>query len=594
MTTTERSHGDRRPKAAATPRFGSDVMVDAIRACGFRYVALNPGSSYRGLHDSLVNHAGNDPQIITANHEKLAVGIAHGYAKASGRPMAVILHDVVGLLQASMGIYHAYIDRAPVVVFGGAGPMAYDRRRPNIDWIHTANVQGNAVRDFTKWDDQPASIAAAPESIARGHRVATAAPQGPVYIALDAGLQEDELTEQIALPRFDRLRTPSRIGPDPAALERLAQLLVAAERPILVAGDAGRDAQAFDQLVALAELLAIGVIDTGWRLSFPNRHRLNVTGSDAIADADCVLFVDVKDMGKPTQELDRTTRRIASRIAPDATILDVGFNEVGISAWSHDFAALHETDVQVTADSSVALPLLLERCHALEAAQPGRAEQRARRRAHLAEVHDATWAAWREQARAEAELSPVATSRLASAVWEVVRDHDWVLTAGTASDWALRTWDLDRPYRHPGRSLGTATQIGISLGVALAHKGSGRLVVDLQPDGDLMFDLGALWIAAHHRIPMLAVMFNNRAYYNDWEHQERIARRRGTDVSRAYIGMELDKPAPDFGAVARALGWHGEGPIDDPDAVGPAVRRAAEVVLGEGRPALVDVVCQPA
>ena len=178
-------------------------------------------------------------------------------------------------------------------------------------------------------------------------------------------------------------------------------------------------------------------------------------------------------------------------------------------------------------------------------------------------------------------------------MWDAIREHDWVLSAGTASDWALRTWDFDRPYRHPGRSLGTATQIGIWLGVALAHRGSGRLVVDLQPDGDLMFDLGALWIAAYHRIPVLVAMFNNRAYYNDWEHQERIARHRGTDVERAHNGMEIDRPAPDYAAIARGLGWHGEGPINDPDGVESAVRRAADVVAGEARPALVDVVCQP-
>jgi benzoylformate decarboxylase/acetolactate synthase-1/2/3 large subunit len=576
-----------------TRRFGSDVMVDAIKACGFPYVALNPGSSYRGLHDSLVNYGGNDPEIITCNHEKLAVGIAHGYAKASGRPMAAMLHNIVGLLHGAMAVYYAYIDRAPVVVFGGAGPMAYDRRRPNIDWIHTANVQGNAVRDYTKWDDQPASIASVPQSIMRAYRIAAAAPQGPVYVALDAGLQEDELTGEVELPRWERLRPPEPIGPDPAALERLADRLVAAERPVLVTGYAGRDPAAFTLLVELAELLGIGAIETGWRLSFPNRHPLNVTGSDALEDADCVLFVDVKDMGKPTQTLDRTARRIRSRIAPDATILDLGFNDLGASAWSHDFAALHETDLQVTADTAVALPLLLERCRALEASRPERRAAREERRRALAAVHERTWAGWRAQAEREAALSPVATSRLAAEVWEVVREHDWVLTAGTASDWALRTWDFERPYRHPGRSIGTATQIGISLGVALAHRGSGRLVVDLQPDGDLMFDLGALWIAAYHRIPMLVVMFNNRAYYNDWEHQERIARHRGTDVERAYIGMEIDRPAPDFAAVARGLGWHGEGPIDDPDAVGAAVRRAAEVVAGEGRPALVDVVCQP-
>jgi benzoylformate decarboxylase/acetolactate synthase-1/2/3 large subunit len=568
-------------------RFGSDVMVDAIKACGFEYVALNPGSSFRGLHDSLVNYGGNEPAMITCNHEKLAVGVAHGYAKASGKPMAVILHDVVGLLHGTMGIYYAYIDRVPVVVFGGAGPMAYERRRPHIDWIHTANVQGNAVRDYTKWDDQPASIGSVAESIMRGYRVATAAPQGPVYIALDAGLQEQELAEDVELPSWERLKTPAPIGPDPAALRELAQRLVAAERPLLIAGYAGRDPRAFDWLVELAELLGCGVVDTGWRLNFPNRHRLNVTGSDAVEEADCLLFVDVKDMGKWTQTLDRTTRRVTSRIRPDAAVLDLGFNELGISAWSHDFAQLHETDLQVTADTSVALPLLLDECRARNR------NDREPWRRRLQELHDETWSRWRAEATEERTLSPVATSRLADEVWEVVKDHDWVLTAGTASDQVQRVWDFDRPYRHPGRSLGTATQIGISLGVALAHRGSGRLVVDLQPDGDLMFDLGALWIAAYHRIPLLVVMFDNRAYYNDWEHQERIARHRGTDPARAYIGMEIDKPPPDFAAVARALGWHGEGPIDDPDAVQAAVRRAAGVVQADGRPALVDVVCQP-
>ncbi len=569
-----------------TRRFGSDVMVDAIKACGFKYVSLNPGSSYRGLHDSMVNYGENEPEIITANHEKLAVSIAHGYTKAAREPMACILHDIVGLLQGTMGIYYAWIDRAPVVVFGGAGPMAYDRRRPHIDWIHTANVQGNAVRDYTKWDDQPASIASVPESVMRAYRIANAAPQGPVYVALDAGLQEDELTEDVPLPNWDRLKTPARIGPDPAALRQLAERLCASERPVVVTSYAGRDADAFAQLVELAELVGTGVVDTGWRLNFPNRHPYSVVGSDAVEESDCVLFVDVKDMGKWTQKLDRTTRAITSQIPPDAVVLDIGFNELGIGGWSHDHAQLHETDLQVTADTAVALPLLIDLCKELNA------NEREGWRRRLEEIHGTTWAGWAAEAQRDSGLSPVSTSRLATEVWEVVKDYDWVLTAGTASGWAPRVWDFDREYRHPGNSLGTATQIGMSIGVALAHKGSGRLVVDLQPDGDLMFDLGALWIAAYHRLPMLAVMFNNRAYYNDWEHQERMAHHRDTDVARAYVGMEIAKPEPDFGMAARSMGWYGEGPITDPDAVQAAVRRAAEVVMTEGRPALVDVVCQ--
>jgi benzoylformate decarboxylase/acetolactate synthase-1/2/3 large subunit len=361
-----------------------------------------------------------------------------------------------------------------------------------------------------------------------------------------------------------------------------------------VTGYAGRDPLAFGQLVALAELLGAGVVDTNLRLNFPNRHPLNVTGAEGpLEDADVVCFVDVKDMGKPTQTLDSTTRRVRSRLAPGTTILDVGFNDLGISAWSHDFAALHETDIQVTADTAVALPLLLDACRRLEASGPERREARERRRAELAAAHDETWAGWRRQAEADWHAAPVSTARLTGEVWEAVREHDWVLSAGTAAGWALRTWDFDRPYRHPGASLGTATQIGISLGVALAHRDAGRLVVDLQPDGDLMFHLGALWIAAYHQIPMLVVMFNNRAYHNDWEHQERMARERGTPVENAYVGMELDGPAPDFAGVARSLGWWAEGPIEDPSQLGDALRRAVEEVVSSRRPALVDVVCRP-
>ncbi|HZL07189.1 MAG TPA: thiamine pyrophosphate-binding protein, partial [Coriobacteriia bacterium] len=223
------------------PRYGSDVMVDAMKAQGLKYVSLNPGSSFRGLHDSIVNYGGNSPQIIECPHEKVAVGVAHGYAKASGEAMGVILHNVVGLLQGTMGIYYAYIDRTPVVVFGGTGPMALERRRPNIDWIHTANVQGNVVREYTKWDDQPATIRSVPETVARAYRVANSEPAGPVYICFDAGLQEDELTEEIPGIDPERYKLPARIGPDPAALDQLAQMLVAAQRPIIIPGYAGRD-----------------------------------------------------------------------------------------------------------------------------------------------------------------------------------------------------------------------------------------------------------------------------------------------------------------------------------------------------------------
>jgi acetolactate synthase-1/2/3 large subunit len=577
------------------PVWGSDVMVDVLRGLGLRYVALNPGSSFRGLHDSLVNYGGDEIEMIEVPHEKIAVALAHGYAKACGEPMAVILHDLVGLLQGTMGVYYSYIDRTPVMVLGGSGPAEHDRRRPNIDWIHSANVQGEAVRAYTKWDHEPRSLPSVKTVLARAYRIAMEEPRGPVYVALDAGLQESPAQVQVPLDDLPRLAAvPSSIGPDPAALADLAQRLCAAERPLVVAGYSGRHPQSFHDLVALADLLGCGVDDTHWRLNFPNRHPLAVSGARAVEDADCVLFLDVKDMGKSTQKLDSVTRSITSRLADGAVVLDLGFNDVGISSWSEDYAELLPTDLSVTADTAIALPLLLDLCRDLVAAESE--ERRAVREAWRAEMtrrHDETWAGWQATAAERADASPVSTARLAQEVWEVVKDDDWVLTAGTAAEWALRTWDFDVPHRHPGRQLGTATQIGISLGVALAHKGTGRMVVDLQPDGDLMFDAGALWVASRYELPLLVVMFNNRAYYNDWEHQERLAHQRGTPVERAHIGMAIDTPAPDFAALAKSFGWWAEGPIESPDDVGAAVARAAEHVRTTGLPALVDVVCQP-
>jgi benzoylformate decarboxylase/acetolactate synthase-1/2/3 large subunit len=568
-------------------------MADAIKAMGYRYVALNPGASFRGLHDSLVNYSGNHPELIQCLHENVAVGIAHGYAKASGEPMAVVLHNVVGLLHGVMAIYYAYIDRVPMMILGGAGPMALEKRRANIDWIHSANVQGNAVRDFTKWDDQPASIGSIAPTIARGHRVSLLQPQGPVYIALDGGLQEQKLTEPVTYPNFDRFAVPSSVGADDSALAELARLLMGAERPVLIPGYTGRSPAAFGQLVELAELAGAGVIDAHHRLNFPNQHPLNVEGTPALSEADLVVFLDVKDMERPTKTTDYTTRKITSHLAPDAVVADLGFNDMAISSWTHDFASLEEVDLQVTADTTVALPRLLSLCQDRAIGDsPQKRAAREVQKARLSTMHDDAKTRWREQAEKVWNESPVSTARLAAEVWDAVREHDWVLAPGTASEWAYRLWDFDLPHRHVGKTLGTGTQISIAIGIALAHRDAGRIVVDLQPDGDLLFDPQALWTAAYHEIPLLVVMFNNRAYYNDWLHQERMAKVRDTPIENAYLGMELDNPAPDFAGIARSFGWHAEGPIVDPDEVGAAVRRAVDVVRIQRQPALVDVVCQ--
>ena len=568
-------------------RWASDVIVDLLHAYDLPYAALNPGASYRGLHDSIVNYGANRPALMLCQHEETAVQIAHGFAKASGKPMLAILHNLVGLLHANMAIYYAYADRVPVFVVGATGPMDESKRRPRIDWIHTALVQGEAVRAYTKWDYQPAVIDGVPEAFARAYSVMMTEPRGPIYMCYDAWLQEQPLEHEVPLPPPGAAKLPSPIAPDRAALERAAEMLLAAEHPVILAEYVGRDAAGFHGLVELAETLGAPVYDVNSRLNFPGRHPLNVSMmKDVFRDADLVLCLDTRDWERATTELVSTTRKTTSIVPATCKWVDIGFGDLEISSWAMDYQRLAHADLRVLADTTLAIPALTQ---LLKPRIPPRA--RDLRSKQVAQMSAAARARWAKEAREDWDASPITLPRLASEVWDAIKGEDWVLTAGTLEDWTRKIWDFDKPYRHPGRSLGTATQIGISLGVALAHRDAGRLVVDLQPDGDLMFDAGALWVAAKHRIPLLVVMYNNRAYYNDWEHQIRMAKQRGTPLERAHIGMDLVDPAPDFAAMAKSMGWYAEGPIDQPAEIPAALQRAIKRVKA-GQPALLDTITQ--
>ncbi len=570
----------------------SDVIVDLIRRYGFRYITMNPGASFRGLHDSLINYGGNEPPLLVCQHEEIAVQIAHGYAKATGRPMAVILHDLVGLLHGAMAIYYAYIDRAPVFIMGATGPMDEGKRRPHIDWTHSALVQGNAVRDYVKWDYQPTALAGVPESFARAYSVMTTEPQGPIYLCFDAMLQEEPLRETVPLPPAAAVATPSRMLPEPEALRAIADRLLAAEHPLLLAEYAGRRAGGFESLVALAETVAAPVWDIDNALNFPNRHPLCLTGdTEAVKQTDLLIGLDVRDWERPLVTLDSTRRTVTPLVPESCERVEIGFAELGISKWSFDYCRMQPCAVRALGDTAAAIPQLTQICAERIAGDASLKARLAARRDATQKRHDALRRTWDEAAHKDWDASPITLPRLALEAWDLIRHEDWVLSANTLKGWVRRLWDFDRPYRHPGRDLGTATQIGISLGVALAHKGSGRVVVDFQPDGDLMFDAGALWVAAKHEIPLLIVMFNNRAYYNDWEHQIRMARQRGTDLGKAHIGMDLYDPAPDFAGLARSMGVHAEGPIEHPAGIRPALERALAVVK-QGRPALIDTITQ--
>lgn len=574
----------------ANTRYQSDIIVDLIKAFDFPAIPLNPGASYRGLHDSLVNYGEDDPPMILCNHEKLAVQIAHGYAKARGKPMAAIVHNVVGLLHAPLAVYYAYIDRCPVFLMGATGPMDEKLRRPFIDWIHTAFAQGSAIRDYTKWDYQPGTIHGVPDSFARAYSIMMTEPQGPVYMVYDAGLQEAELKDKIDIPPPDAVKVPPRLAADPKLIDEAADMLLAADYPILLTEYAARAPIGFDDTVELAETLGCGVFDINKRLGFPNKHPLSVSmHADAFKGADVVCALDVVDWTRGSHKPNWETRQVEAITTSDCKWIDIGFADIEISKWATDYNKHHNWDMRVLSDTANAIPALTQACKEKISEDQKLQKKIAQRIKLISNKHSSQWSKWQGDVKKFWDHDPMHEARMAAEIWEVIKDEDWVLSAGTLKDWVRKVWDFDKPYRHPGRELGTATQFGMSLGVALAYKNTDKVVVNLQPDGDLMFDLGGLWIAAKYDIPMLCLMYNNRAYYNDWAHQISVANKRGTDPDRAYIGMDLEGPAPDFAHIARGMDWWAEGPIMNPADIQPAVREALKVVKS-GKPALVDII----
>src|SRR5262245_19716140 len=576
-------------------RYGSDLIVDLMKILGIEYVALNPGSSFRGIHDSLVNYESGrkpNPEMILCCHEEIAVAVAHGYAKATGKPMAAIVHNVVGLQHASMAIYNAWCDRTPILVMGGTGPMNSSKRRPWIDWIHTALVQGNLVRDFVKWDDQPVGVEAIPSSMLRGYRIAMSDPKGPVYLCFDVTDQEAKLEKDIPIPDPARFRPLAPLQADDGAIKDAARLLAEAQNPVVLADYLGRDNEAVLSLVELADLLALPVIDLGARLNFPNTHPLNLTGKnrELIANADLVLGLDVMDLFGALMRQDPATHAAAPATRPGCKVIHVTLADLSMRGWTTDFQELAPVDLPLAANTRVFLPALIEEIKRQGKFSKTVVEQR---RKALGAEHKEIRARWQSELKRRWDERPISPPRLAHEVWEAIRRESWLLVAGGFRNWPQRLWDWDKPGLYLGGYGGGGLGYGpgASVGASLAHRGKGTVCVNLQRDGELLYTTSALWTAANAQVPLLTVMTNNRTYYNDEEHQEKIAVARGRPPENKVVGMRMEKPPVDFAALARSFGIEGDGPITDPDKIRPALDNAVRTVRA-GSPALVDVIIQ--
>ncbi len=579
-----------------TERPGSDFMVDVIRSLGFEYICSNPGSSFRALHESVINYGGNrNPEFLTCCHEESSVAMAHGYAKIEGKPLAVFAHGTVGLQHASMAIYNAYCDRVSVYIVVG-NMVDATTRRPGVEWAHSVQDAAAMVRDYVKWDDLPASLGHFAESAVRAYKIAMTPPMLPVLLVADADLQENPIPEG-GPPRIPKLTRTTPPQGDSGAVAEAARLLVAAENPVLVADRAARTPAGMKLLVELAETLQAPVIDQGGRLNFPTRHALHHTdrARSLIANADVILGLELTDFWGTVHsfrdQLHRSSRMIAK---PGAKLISVTAGDLYTKSNYQDFQRYSEIDIAMAADAEATLPSLIEA--AKRFIDAGRKRAFEDRGAKLAAARRQALERARTEATYAWDTSPISTARLSAELWAQIKSEDWSLVSDAryVSSWPLRLWEMNKHYQYIGGAGGAGVGYGApaAVGAALANRKHGRLSVSIQNDGDLMYAPGVLWTAAHHRIPLLSVMHNNRAYHQEVMHLQRMGNRHNRGVTRAHIGTTLEDPNINYAQLARSMGVHSEGPIEDPKELGPAVRRAIDVVK-RGEPALVDVVTQP-
>jgi thiamine pyrophosphate-dependent acetolactate synthase large subunit-like protein len=577
---------------AGRPAWGSDLIMDMLRLLDVEYAALLPGSSFRGIHDSAVNYTANQgPELVLCNHEMITVSLARGYAKVTGRPMAAMVHNFVGLLNTSMTIYDAWCDRTPVMILGGTGPMDATKRRPWIDWIHTANLQGMAVRDFVKWDDQPWSVAAIPDSLLRAHRIAVSEPAGPVYVCFDVAHQEEPLPQSFPMPDVTRYRPASTPAPDRAALRDAARLLVTAQLPLALADRAGRTTEAVRMLVELAELLAMPVVNLGTRHSFPTPHPLDFAGmsSELLEEADVVLSLDLVDLaGTMRPRSNAATRAAPRRDGRLEKVINVSLDELAQRGLTTDYQQLPAVDVPILSDAATTLPLLLEEVRsAIDSPARTRID---RRRQALGPRQEQMRARQRRYVQDHWDHPQITEARLMAELWNVVKDEDFVFTGGRVARMAPGVVSIPGPERSVagggGGAVGAGT--GAALGAALALKGTGKLPVAILGDGEFLESVQALWTAAHYHIPSLWILNNNRSYFNDEAHQQTMARIRERPMENAWIAQRIENPEIDYAGVARNFGVGGEGPLKDAKDLGSTLRRAVEEVK-RGQLVLVDV-----
>ena len=584
--------------------YGSDLIAELIGQMGHEYIFITPGSSFRGVHDSLVNFKGNEkPKIILVAHEEMAVAMAQGYWKASRRPGVAFVHDLVGLQHAVMAFYNAMADRAPIIVLGGAGPMDPAHRR-KTDWIHSANAQSNIVRDVTKWTDEPTTLQAILDSMARAQRVATSAPCAPTYISVDAKIQEDKIPDGTTVPDFSlqRFQPPAPIAAPKFQVQAAVEALIEAEWPMIFGGRIGYLAESADSIRNLVEHTGSAYQDGHDIVCMASYHPQNLNCSFGrtkheydykrkfLEKADTIVCIDCLDISNNVGEYEGARNACQKDDKKRHTIIDLSLNDFAIQHWTHLGGPLQPVDIQIQADCLYGVNQLLFELESRTKNNNQYLKRVSERCEELKQIHMKLRADQRCIMKKNWEKVPIYLPRMTAELFESVKSKNWLLASRNYRAWYDGIWEFDGPGQFMSNSIGGGIGYGAAgvIGSALAGREQGKFTVAIIGDGDFTMGPAAIWTAVHYSIPILIVLHNNTSFGNDEEHQITLARQRNRPEENAWIGQRMVGPEPDYCLVARGYGAFAETPVNDPSELAGAFQRAVEAVEA-GKVALVDV-----
>src|SRR5262247_2133223 len=544
---------------------GKQAFLEILKQEGVEVMFGNPGTTELPLMDGLAREPGI--RYILALQESVAIAMADGYAQASGKLAAVNVHTSPGLGNAMGMLYDAMKAGSPMLLTAGQHDQAMNLTEP-ILWSDLLPV----ARPYVKWSHEITRLDDLPRAVRRAAKTARAHPTGPVFISLPV----DVLNAERQVDLLETTRVAPRIRGDKAAIEAAADLLVKAERPIIISGDAVAHGDGLAEMVEVAELLGAPVYAecVPSTCSFPFTHPLYAGAFPRLGPPIRALLMKhdlILSVGG-----DLFTLSLPSDVEPMPEGLPV--IHLDLDPW--EIGKNYPAKVAIQGDPKASLPDLAEALRrrlspeALKAAKARTEELGKAREARIADL--------KKRAQAEAGLTPITPLSLVAAVAEATPDDAIVVDESISSGGGLRDLLTSRDAKafFGLRGGGIGWGLPAALGIKLAQPG--RPVVALVGDGSAMYTIQSLWTAAHDSIPVVYVIFNNASYRI--LKQRTLALKGFSAEADKYVGLDLVNPAIDFVGMARSLGVPGELCEKTPD-IGPALKRG----LASGGPYLIDV-----